>query len=73
MFFFFHALKAIYLLSTLVQMRSSFPPSSSPEEETENLFSTIPAYEVFGSMFDWSFLLAACVSALVRWTMEKLT
>ncbi|KAF8170773.1 G protein-coupled receptor 89 [Pholiota molesta] len=69
----------IYMLSTIVQMRSSFPPpppsipvgSSESVADTTNLFSTIPAYEVFGSLFDWSFLLAAGASVFVRWGAEK--
>jgi Kef-type K+ transport system membrane component KefB len=64
----------IYLLSTLVQMRSSFPPplpSGDDGNAEKNLFSTIPAYEVFGSLFDWSFLMAAGVSAFVRWGASR--
>ncbi|KAF5329522.1 hypothetical protein D9619_009069 [Psilocybe cf. subviscida] len=65
----------IYMLSTIVQMRSSFPPPPpSPgdlDDAAKNLFSTIPAYEVFGSLFDWSFLLAAGASLVVRWGAER--
>jgi len=67
-------LQGIYLLSTLVQMRSSFPPplpSGDDGNAEKNLFSTIPAYEVFGSLFDWSFLIAAGVSAFVRWGASR--
>jgi len=73
----------IYLLSTIVQMRASFPPpslsstiessSSSIPTTITNLFSTIPAYEVFGSLFDWTFLISAGVSLLynyVRWGVQ---
>ncbi|TFK36129.1 hypothetical protein BDQ12DRAFT_756357 [Crucibulum laeve] len=72
--------RGIYLLSTIVQLRSSFPPSSpSPtapidvdaDEGSTNLFTTIPEYQVFGSLFDWSFLIAASVSAFVRWGAER--
>jgi hypothetical protein len=66
------------MLSTIVQMRSSFPPPPpSPDDigadpdAAKNLFSTIPAYEVFGSLFDWSFLLAAGASLVVRWGAER--
>lgn len=60
-------------------MRSSFPPpppsipvgGSESVADTTNLFSTIPAYEVFGSLFDWSFLLAAGASVFVRWGAER--
>ncbi|KIL64585.1 hypothetical protein M378DRAFT_186676 [Amanita muscaria Koide BX008] len=67
-------LMGIYLLSTIVQMRSSFPPPpKSPNDNAEvvNLFSTIPPYEVFGSLFDWSFLIAAISSTVVRWGAQK--
>jgi len=83
----------IYLLTTIVQMRASFPPpppkiassisvapvdsSSMPTittaTTTTNLFSTIPAYEVFGSLFDWTFLISAGGSLLihyVRWGVQ---
>lgn len=36
-----------------------------------NLFTTIPEFEVFGSLFDWSFLIAAGASAFVRWGAER--
>ncbi|KDR78231.1 hypothetical protein GALMADRAFT_65417 [Galerina marginata CBS 339.88] len=68
----------IYMLSTLVQMRSSFPPpppttpgGSADQKADQNLFSTIPAYEVFGALFDWSFLISAAVSVFVRWGAER--
>ncbi|PPQ85760.1 hypothetical protein CVT25_003078 [Psilocybe cyanescens] len=74
----------MYMLSTLVQMRSSFPPPPSPPSDgsgsggggadgttPENLFSTIPQYELFGALFDWSFLVAAGVSVFVRWGAER--
>jgi len=67
-------LQGIYLLSTLVQMWSSFPPplpSGDDGNAEKNLFSTIPAYEVFGSLFDWSFLIAAGLSAVVRWGASR--
>lgn len=53
-----------YLLSTLIQLRSSFPPPSSAGL---SLFSTLPPFEVFGLLFDTSFLVSAGVSAVVRW------
>ena len=80
--------KGIYFLSTIVQIRASFPPppsvvSAAPVDSsssmltttaatttTTNLFSTIPAYEVFGSLFDWTFLVSTGGSLLinyVRW------
>ncbi|KAK2460368.1 hypothetical protein APHAL10511_007533 [Amanita phalloides] len=67
-------LMGIYLLSTVVQMRSSFPPPPKPpnDEDAVNLFSTIPPYEVFGSLFDWSFLAAAVTSGAVRWGIQKM-
>jgi hypothetical protein len=63
-------LMGIYFLSTLVQLRSLFPPPDT-DSNAVNLFSTIPKYEVFGSLFDYSFLLAAGSSAFVRWFGER--
>ena len=56
-------------------MRSSFPPppSAPDHDEIVNLFSTVPEFEVFGSLFDWSFLLTATASAAIRWGMKKVT
>ncbi|KAG6900245.1 hypothetical protein C0993_000886 [Termitomyces sp. T159_Od127] len=61
-------LMGIYLLSTIVQLRNSFPPALDAEV---NLFSTIPRFEVFGAVFDWSVLISAGTSAFVRWGSEK--
>ncbi|KAI5888025.1 uncharacterized protein SCHCODRAFT_02639516 [Schizophyllum commune H4-8] len=60
-------LMGIYLLSTIVQLRTSFPPGNAEA----NLFSTIPAYEVFGPLFDLSFLASTAASVFVRWTADK--
>ncbi|KAL0952682.1 hypothetical protein HGRIS_006924 [Hohenbuehelia grisea] len=69
-------LMGIYLLSTIVQLRTTFPPPNAGagphHAEVTNLFETIPEYEVFGSLFDWSFLLAAGGSAFVLWGAEKM-
>ncbi|KAJ6465721.1 G protein-coupled receptor 89 [Mycena sanguinolenta] len=72
-------LMAVYLLSTIVQLRSSFPPppsppSSSPDDPSSgptNLFTTIPEFQVFGSLFDRSFLLSATGSFALRWVANK--
>ncbi|KAG6915479.1 hypothetical protein DXG01_011310 [Tephrocybe rancida] len=61
-------LMGIYLLSTVVQLRNSFPP---PPDADINLFSTIPQFEVFGAVFDWSVLVAAAASGFLRWGNEK--
>jgi len=54
---------------TSAQTRTPPPPDAAAD--TANLFSTIPAYEVFGSLFDCSFLLAAGSCAFVRWFGER--
>jgi len=67
-------LMGIYLLSTIVQLRTSFPPPQVRHDQDPvdvNLFSTIPEFEVFGSLFDWSFLVAAGASGVVRWVAER--
>jgi hypothetical protein len=57
------------LLSTLIQLRASFPPPaySAPGANLPSLFSTLPQFEVFGPLFDLSFVLSALVSGVVRW------
>jgi hypothetical protein len=59
--------KGIYLLSTLIQLRTSFPSSDTEE----NLFKTLPEYVVFGGTFDGSFLVAAVVTGIARWLDDK--
>ncbi|TFY61413.1 hypothetical protein EVJ58_g4526 [Rhodofomes roseus] len=70
-------LMGIYLLSTLVQLRTAFPPPPlrpdvSPDVGLVNLFSTLPEYQLFGSLFDGSFLLAAAGGAVVRWFGDRM-
>jgi hypothetical protein len=59
--------KGIYLLSTLIQLRTSFPS----DDVEENLFKTLPEYVVFGGTFDGSFLFAVVVTGLARWLDDK--
>lgn len=40
---------------------------TEPDDGSINLFSTLPEYQVFGSLFDGSFLVAAALSAVVLW------
>ncbi|KAF9559011.1 hypothetical protein CPC08DRAFT_709138 [Agrocybe pediades] len=73
----------IYMLSTLVQLRSSFPPpptqtlsplssSTNTDLATTNLFSTIPVSSAFFSaLFDWSYVAAGVLSLVVRWGRER--
>ncbi|KAJ2985789.1 hypothetical protein NUW54_g10030 [Trametes sanguinea] len=68
----------IYLLSTLIQLRTSFPPPPArpdvdADEGTVNLFATLPEYQFFGPLFDGAFLLAAAVTAAVRWLGDRVT
>ncbi|KIK66044.1 hypothetical protein GYMLUDRAFT_38520 [Collybiopsis luxurians FD-317 M1] len=76
-------LMGTYLLTTIVQLRTSFPPppslslpdDGSPEDAysaASNLFSTVPSFQVFGSLFDGAFLFAAGVSIVVRWMGSKI-
>ena len=69
--------QGIYLLTTLIQLRTSFPPPPSrPDTEADigvvNLFSTLPEYQVFGALFDSSLLVTAGVSAVVRWFSHRI-
>ncbi|CAE7100595.1 unnamed protein product [Rhizoctonia solani] len=65
-------LMGTYLLSTLIQLRTSFPPSHTGGNDTSTLFSTLPAYEVFGWIFDATFLISAGVTMLWRWLEGRL-
>ncbi|KAJ8581865.1 hypothetical protein M405DRAFT_831629 [Rhizopogon salebrosus TDB-379] len=76
-------LMSIYLLSTLVQLRTTFPPTASPmpsddpqgpqipSDDSMNLFATLPEYSLFGGLFDWSFLIGAAGCALARWARSS--
>ena len=59
--------KGIYLLSTLIQLRTSFPSSDTEGD----LFKTLPEYVAFGGSFDGSFLAAVVVTGFVRWLDDK--
>ncbi|KDQ55997.1 hypothetical protein JAAARDRAFT_36792 [Jaapia argillacea MUCL 33604] len=71
-------LMGLYLLATLIQLRTSFPPpATNPDMDdttavTTNLFATLPEYQVFGSLFDGSFLLSAGCTTLVLWFDERI-
>ncbi|KAF8890735.1 Abscisic acid G-protein coupled receptor-domain-containing protein [Infundibulicybe gibba] len=66
----------IYLLSTIAQLRSTFPPPAASladgAEPAADLFSTIPEYKLFGSLFDASFLFAAAGTMVSKWAAEKI-
>ena len=66
--------QGIYLLTTLVQLGTMFPPTHSSSSSIDggndgdvNLFSSLPQYSLFGGLFDWSFLFGASGCALARW------
>ena len=59
------SLQGTYLLSTLIQLRTSFPLSS--DATSRSLFATLPDFNVFGPLFDASFLISAFVSILGIW------
>ncbi|KAI0062989.1 hypothetical protein BV25DRAFT_491774 [Artomyces pyxidatus] len=76
MLLFLSQLMGIYLLSTLIQLRTSFPPpveedASDVSGEVTNLFTTLPEYQLFGPVFDWSFLLATGAAAGVEWVRSR--
>jgi hypothetical protein len=65
--------QVIYLLSTLIQLRTSFPPPPPVVgNEDYNLFSTLPEFQLTGSLFDWSYVLSALVGAAVWWVDERI-
>ena len=68
----------MYLLSTLIQLRTSFPPpptrpDTEPDAGIVNLFSTLPEFQFFGALFDGTFLLATGASVAVRWFGDRMT
>lgn len=75
MLLFLAQVMGLYLLSTLIQLRNSFPPASENEGGSEGsvavLFSSLPSYEVFNSLFDWAFVLSATSTAGGRWIGKK--
>ncbi|KAJ7447337.1 G protein-coupled receptor 89 [Mycena galericulata] len=76
-------LMVIYLLSTIVQLRASFPPPPSlpiaggegdaAEPAPQNLFSTIPDFQPLNPLFDYAFLVSASCSLVVRWAADRMT
>lgn len=55
----------IYLLATLIQLRTSLPPASSA-----TLLSSLPHFQtVFGALFDSAFLIAAAATAAIRYAI----
>lgn len=63
-------LQGTYLLSTLIQLRASFPATSDSKEDL-NLFATLPKYHVFGPLWDGAFLVSVAVSSAIRWLDER--
>ncbi|GAC94982.1 G protein-coupled receptor [Pseudozyma hubeiensis SY62] len=68
----------IYLLATLIQLRSSLPapvsvppsPRALADESSPPLLATLPSFQiVFGSLFDSAFLLAAAATAVWKYLM----
>lgn len=66
-------LQGLYLLSTLIQLRNSFPPGddAGSGEGVAALFASLPSYEVFNALFDWAFLISAALTAGGRWIGNK--
>ncbi|KAG9026430.1 hypothetical protein FS837_004619, partial [Tulasnella sp. UAMH 9824] len=67
-------LMGVYLLSTLIQLRNSFPPDidSSIDKSDMSLFASLPSYEVFNSWFDWAFVTSAGCTAGWNWLRRKI-
>ncbi|KAG8945477.1 hypothetical protein FRC04_000762 [Tulasnella sp. 424] len=67
-------LMGVYLLSTLIQLRNSFPPDtdSTIDKSDMSLFASLPSYEVFNSWFDWAFLASAGLTAGWNWLRRKI-
>ncbi|KAG9075200.1 hypothetical protein FS749_013155 [Ceratobasidium sp. UAMH 11750] len=66
-------LMGTYLLSTLIQLRTSFPPTlTSSDTRSPSLFSTLPTFEVFGWIFDSMFLVSAFSTIAWKWLDGRL-
>ena len=61
-------LMGTYLLSTLVSMRTSFPPSVGDAmiKEDESLFASLPSYEPFEPAFNLAFVGAAALTGVYK-------
>jgi hypothetical protein len=72
--------QALYLLSLLIQLRNSLPPSSlppaspsaphSPLEPTgpePQLLASLPPFKAFNRLFDLAYVFGAVVTALTAW------
>ncbi|WVQ67291.1 uncharacterized protein L199_005486 [Kwoniella botswanensis] len=72
---------ATYVISLLVQLRTSLPPAPleeanlstylDPAQTDHSLLSTLPDFRVFGRLFDVTFLFAALGTALYRYIAMK--
>ncbi|KAJ6554381.1 Abscisic acid G-protein coupled receptor-domain-containing protein [Mycena capillaripes] len=62
-------LGASFMLLLLAQLMAIYLLSTIPTPV--NLFSTIPEFQVFGSLFDRAFLASATGSLVVRWAANK--
>nr|XP_019046507.1 hypothetical protein I302_05257 [Kwoniella bestiolae CBS 10118]OCF25437.1 hypothetical protein I302_05257 [Kwoniella bestiolae CBS 10118] len=75
---------ATYVISLLVQLRTSLPPAPpedphaspisphlDPSQTDHSLLSTLPDFRVFGRLFDVTFLFAALGTALYRYIAMK--
>ncbi|KZV88782.1 hypothetical protein EXIGLDRAFT_722235 [Exidia glandulosa HHB12029] len=60
MLLFLAQLMGTYLLSTLIQLRTSLPPSST------EMLSSLPRYERFEPVFNWAFIGAAGAAGVAR-------
>ncbi|KLO17781.1 hypothetical protein SCHPADRAFT_820833 [Schizopora paradoxa] len=64
-----------YLISTLVQLRTAFPPKPNASNEDQiqtNVLTLLPPYEMFGSAFDWPYLLSLSATGAYIWFDRKL-
>lgn len=74
-------LQALYLLSLLIQLRNSLPPSSLPSTPPSGpqhsplepagpepqLLASLPPFKAFNRLFDLAYVFGAAVTALTAW------
>ncbi|CED83743.1 Predicted G-protein coupled receptor [Phaffia rhodozyma] len=66
-------LMTLYLLSLLIQLRTSLPPPDEDDPDPENslLVSSLPPFVAFNSLFDLTYLISALLTLVISWVDSK--
>lgn len=63
--------QTMYLLSLLIQLRTSLPAEESSDPDSL-LASTLPSFTAFNTLFDLAYLVAALATLVISWLDEKI-